>query len=102
MGRDERTIVNVEIVMGEDAVEEIAVRAAEIVMARTTEKAKQATSSPYMTIPEAADYLRCSRQRIDNLLSARRLTRIKDGGRTLVDRHEVEQYLVRYLRRADR
>jgi excisionase family DNA binding protein len=49
--------------------------------------------SPYMTIPEVADYLRCKRQRIDDLLSSRNLTRIKDGRRTLVRRAEVEAYL---------
>lgn len=46
--------------------------------------------SPFMTIPEAADYLRCRRARVDNLLSERRLTRIKEGGRTLLLREEVE------------
>jgi excisionase family DNA binding protein len=49
-------------------------------------------SSPYLTIPEAADLLRCSRGRIDNLLSARRLSRVKEGGRTLLLRAEVEAY----------
>jgi excisionase family DNA binding protein len=49
--------------------------------------------SPYMTIPEAAAYLRCSRQRVDDLLSQRRLCRHKDGSRTLVRREEVERYL---------
>jgi excisionase family DNA binding protein len=49
--------------------------------------------SPYMTIPEAAAYLRCSRQRVDDLLSQRRLRRHKDGARTLVSRQEVECYV---------
>jgi len=51
--------------------------------------------SPYMTIPEAAELLRCSRQRIDDLLSQRRLNRHKDGARTLVSRAEIEGYLRR-------
>lgn len=50
-------------------------------------------ASPYMTIPEAASFLRCSRQRIDDLLSQRRLRRYKDGSRTLVSRAEVEVYV---------
>jgi excisionase family DNA binding protein len=50
-------------------------------------------SSPYMTIPEAAAYLRCKRQRIDDLLSSGRLTRHKDGARTLVARGEVEGHI---------
>jgi hypothetical protein len=48
-------------------------------------------SSPYMTIPEAA--VRCKRQRIDDLLSSGRLTRHKDGARTLVARGEVEGHI---------
>jgi excisionase family DNA binding protein len=50
-------------------------------------------TSPYMTILEAAEYLCCSRQRIDDLLSQRRLTRVKDGSRTLVQRREIEAHL---------
>lgn len=46
-----------------------------------------------MTIPEAAEYLRCSRQRVADLLSQRKLTRYKDGGRTLVTRAEVAEWL---------
>ena len=49
--------------------------------------------SPYMSIVEAANYLRCSRQRVDDLLSARRLERVKDGARVLIRRHDLEAYL---------
>jgi excisionase family DNA binding protein len=52
-----------------------------------------ASASPYLSIPEAADLMRCSRQRIDDLLSARRLERVKDGRRTLLRRAEVLAYL---------
>ena len=52
-----------------------------------------APASPYLTVVEAADYLRCHRQRIDDLLSQHRLTRIKDGSRTLVRRDEIEHHL---------
>ena len=55
----------------------------------------QPAPSPYLSIPEAADHLRCTRQRIDDLLSTGRLTRIKDGTRTLIERAEVEAYLRR-------
>jgi excisionase family DNA binding protein len=43
-----------------------------------------------LTCAEAAELLRCKRQRIDDLLSAGRLSRFKEGGRTLVSRAEVE------------
>jgi excisionase family DNA binding protein len=71
----------------------IAERVAQIL---TPERAPApAPVSPYMTIPEAAEYLRCSRQRVDDLLSARRLTRVKEGRRTLVRRDEIEAHLGR-------
>jgi excisionase family DNA binding protein len=46
-----------------------------------------------MTVPEAAEFLRCRRQRVDDLLSSGRLRRYKDGRRTLVSRAELEEYL---------
>ena len=49
--------------------------------------------SPFMTVPEAAEYLRTSRQRVDGLLSAGHLKRVKEGGRTLVRRVDVERWL---------
>lgn len=51
--------------------------------------------SPVMRVEEAASYLRCKRQRIDDLLSAGRLTRLKEGRRTLVLRSEVVALLRR-------
>jgi excisionase family DNA binding protein len=72
---------------------------AEIVLAQLSERAQ--AESPYMTIPEAATYLRCKRQRIDDLLSARRLTRYKDGSRTLIARAELEAHLTQPPMRGD-
>jgi excisionase family DNA binding protein len=66
---------------------------AELVASRTASLDGAKTPSPYMTIPEAAEYLRCSRQRIDDLLSQGRLTRHKEGRRTLVRRDELERHL---------
>jgi excisionase family DNA binding protein len=51
------------------------------------------SQSPYLTVFEAAELLRCSRQRVDDLLSQHRLTRYKDGRRTLVSRTEIEGHL---------
>jgi excisionase family DNA binding protein len=50
--------------------------------------------SPYMSTAEAAEYLRAKPQRIHDLLSSGRLTRFKDGGRTLVLRVEVEALVI--------
>jgi excisionase family DNA binding protein len=51
--------------------------------------------SPYLTVTEAASYLRCSPQRIYDLLSARRLTRHKDGRRVLVARADLDAHVTR-------
>jgi excisionase family DNA binding protein len=56
-------------------------------------QASAAPVSPFMSIPEAAEYLRCRRQRVDDLLSMGRLSRVKEGSRTLVRRSEVEALL---------
>jgi excisionase family DNA binding protein len=50
-------------------------------------------ASPFLSVPEAAEYLRSSRQRVYDLLSAGRLTRRKDGSRVLVERAELDRYL---------
>ena len=73
----------------------IAEHVAKIVLAQLDERGNgsAASSSPYLTVPEAAEILRCPRQRIDDLLSQRRLTRVKEGGRTLLLRDEIETYL---------
>lgn len=72
-----------------ELVEQVAQRVAEILAPRF----ETAASSPLMTIAEAAEYLRCKRQRVDDLLSSGRLTRHKDGSRTLVSRAELEEYV---------
>jgi excisionase family DNA binding protein len=69
----------------------LAARVAEL-EARLTTAAMQ-SESLYLTIPEAAKYLGSSRQRVDDLLSQRRLQRVKDGARTLIRRSDLVAYL---------
>jgi excisionase family DNA binding protein len=59
-------------------------------------------ASPFYTVREAAEFLRCDRQRVDDLLSQRRLTRVKDGARTLVRRDELLAYVETETRRRSR
>ncbi len=73
-----------------EVVEAIARRAAELV---ADQQRHDRRGSPLLTVPEAAELLRCKRHRIDDLLSQRRLTRYKDGSRTLVSRAELETYI---------
>lgn len=49
-----------------------------------------------LTVPEAAEFLRCKPQRVRDLLSQGRLGTIKEGRRTLVSRAD----LVAHLRKA--
>lgn len=79
----------------DDVIDEIARRAAALVVGASSE-----TGSPYMTVAEAAAYARCKRQRIYDLVSARRLTRYRDGSRVLVRRDELDGYLAEASTRA--
>jgi excisionase family DNA binding protein len=76
-----------------EALGEFIDRRVEEAFERMRARDEDAANSPYLTIPEAAELLRCSRQRVDDLLSQRRLRRFKDGSRTLVARAEIECYL---------
>jgi excisionase family DNA binding protein len=73
----------------DELVELVAERAAELVLERQAE----APASPYLNVDEAAEYLRCDRQRIYDLLSARRLSKSKDGARVLLLREELDAYI---------
>jgi excisionase family DNA binding protein len=79
---------HVPVTLGQAALDAIAAALAD-------RAAQAAPSSPYMTISEAAAFLRCSRQRVDDLLSQGRLHRFKDGARTLVKRDEIAAYVER-------
>ena len=72
-----------------EVIEAIAARAAEIVVERL-EQAK-IPESPWMSVAEAAAFLRCDRKRIYDLRSSGRLGRYTDGGRALVLRSELER-----------
>jgi excisionase family DNA binding protein len=50
-------------------------------------------ASPFLSVAEAADYLRCERQRIYDLVSDGRLARHKDGSRVLIARADLERHL---------
>src|SRR5947207_265833 len=72
-----------------EIVEAIALRVAEILAPRF----EALPASPYLSIGEAAEHARCSKQRIYDLRSAGVLTKCGDGSRALVLRAELEAYL---------
>ena len=84
--------IRIAIALSDTDIERIAGRTAELLRA---DRSRRPDESPYLTIEEAAAYVRCRRQRVDDLLSQRRLSRIKDGSRTLIARAELEAYLRR-------
>jgi excisionase family DNA binding protein len=63
------------------------------VLARHLPAAAPPEPSPFLTVAEAAVYLRASRQRVYDLLSSRRLPRHKDGARVLIRRADLDAYL---------
>lgn len=66
----------------------------EAVAALVLERLGEATAvSPYLSVGEAAEYLRCKPQRIYDLLSARRLSKLKDGSRVLLLRLELDRHV---------
>jgi excisionase family DNA binding protein len=86
-------VTEVAFTLPAELVEAIAQRAAEIVLERQRTTVHAETRSPNVTLKEAAMILSCKVQRVRNLLTDRKLTRIKDGGRTLIAREELERYL---------
>jgi excisionase family DNA binding protein len=77
--------------LSDDDVERVARRVVALLEVERDQRAR--AGSPYLSVPEAAAYLRCKRQRVDDLLSQGVLTRIKEGGRTLVAWAELEAHL---------
>ncbi|HET7052463.1 MAG TPA: helix-turn-helix domain-containing protein [Solirubrobacterales bacterium] len=70
-------------------VELIAERAAELVVAELAAR----EGSPYLSVEEGAEYLRCKPKRIYDLTSQGRLPCAKDGSRTLLRRTDLDAYL---------
>ena len=82
--------VKLTLELAPDQLAELALRVADLL---SENPASPVTRSPFLTVAEAAEYLRCSRDRIHALLTQRRLARHKDGGRTLILRSELESYV---------
>jgi hypothetical protein len=86
-----------------ELIELIAKRAAEIVLDRLHAEATHNGAEPYLSVEAAALYLgygrddegNIRRQAVDDLLSRKRLTRVKLGRRTLIERAEIEALLER-------
>lgn len=51
------------------------------------------TQPQWLTVIEAAEYLRCPKSRLYALVSARRIPFCKDGSRTLFNRDELDAWV---------
>lgn len=76
--------------IGEELVERIAQRAAELVAER---QGGDGDADRWLTVAEAAEYLRCSTGRVYQLVSARRIPFQKDGSRTLFRRSGLDAWI---------
>ena len=88
----EQVIGSLTLALPRDVLEQLV----EQVTARVVERLKTAQDTPppkMLTVKQAADYMRAKPQRIYDLLAQRKLTRYKDGGRTLLSREEVEAHI---------
>ncbi len=74
-------------------VDAIARRVATIVIAETN---RTTTVTPYMTVPEAADYLRWPKERIYKLTAANAIPHIHHEGRILLRRDELDMWLAEF------
>jgi excisionase family DNA binding protein len=83
--------VNVEL--PDSLVEEIAVRAAALVLEQMNGKASTNGEAKYLSPADAAAYIGKSRQRIYDLLAIGRLTKFQDGTSVLIERAELEDYV---------
>ena len=68
--------------------ERIAERAADLLAERQRPPAPE-----MLSVGETADLLRCKPQRVYDLMSQRRLPRLKDGSKVLIRRRDVLAYL---------
>ena len=75
-----------------ELVDAIAERAAELLEERVS--TIWDTASPWLYVDEAADYLRCSRQRVYDLKSSGRIVSAQDGKRSLFHRDVLDAYLL--------
>ena len=79
---------SVTFTMGEEALEMLARRAADLVREGMEDQG-------YMNLEKAAEFLDCGKDRVYALVSAKRIPFYKDGSRLLFDRGELREYVRR-------
>jgi excisionase family DNA binding protein len=80
--------LDVLVTLSDAQLEQIAERAAELVIGR-----RAASASPWLDAKGASEYLCCPVGRIPDLVQLRKLTPHRDGRRLLFRREELDAYL---------
>jgi excisionase family DNA binding protein len=80
-------MTEVSFTMGEEALEALARRAAELV------REGMERDEGFMNVEEASTFLACGPNRLYALVSARRIPHHKDGSRLLFCRRELREYV---------
>jgi excisionase family DNA binding protein len=80
-------VTELRLTLPEDVIERIAERAAELVLARLAERPE---TPAWLTLAEAADYLRVSRRQLERLLARGLLPSTTVGRRRLVRRADLD------------
>jgi excisionase family DNA binding protein len=82
------------LALPEPVVTELVERIADRVLERLQAESTSTMTREFLSVPEAAELLRCRPQRIYDLLSDGRLERFKDGSRVLVRRADLVAHLL--------
>jgi excisionase family DNA binding protein len=86
-------VIDLALSIPEDIVDEIARRAAAIVVEQLNGNASSNGGARYLSPADACALIGKSRQRIYDLLAVGRLTRYRDGSSVLISVAELEDYL---------
>jgi excisionase family DNA binding protein len=87
-------VITLEIKLSDETIETIAMRAAEIVLG-TLSTTTATTAEPYLTVCEAAEYLKLTPEALRARLRRGSLPGHRDDGRWLLDRRELDAHLHR-------
>lgn len=80
-------MIELKLILTDDQVSEIARRAAELIAT------DQAPVSPWLNVTDAAEHLRCGKDRIYDLIALRKLSPRRDGRRVLLHREDLDAYV---------
>lgn len=84
---DRRAMLELKVTLSEEQLARIAERAAALAPDR------QPPRSPWLNVVEAAEHLRCRKDRIYDLIALGRLQPRRDGRRVLLHRDDLDRYL---------